>query len=107
VSKKKFELEADFTEQDLQTMLDALDDWEMQDMGFLELIDKIKHIPNPPEDSSPDYVEAFTEFKKHMLSQEDKVRKNRNIRREKATLLKAKIILMNQARAAEKFLDEC
>ncbi len=102
----KFELEADFTEQDLSTLLDALDEWEMQDIGLLDLIDKLRHIPDPPDDADPDYTHAFEEFKNHMLSQEDKVRRSRTVRREKAILLKAKIILMKQARAADRLLAE-
>jgi hypothetical protein len=103
---KKFELEEEFTPQDLDTILDALDEWETKDVELLELIEKLKHIPDPPEDANPEYREYFLEFKKHMLSQEHKARSNKKQRRERAVLLKAKIILMNQSRAADKLFDE-
>lgn len=103
---KKFELDAEFTNQDLEALLDALDGWEMKDIELLELIEKLKNIPDPPDDADPEYKENFIEFKKHMLSQEHRARSNKKQRREKAVLLKAKIILMNQSRAADKFMEE-
>lgn len=103
---KKFELDGEFTPQDLEVMLDALDEWETKDVELLELIEKLKHIPDPPEDANEQYREHFLEFKKHMLSQEHKARSNKKQRREKAVLLKAKIILMNQSRAADQIMEE-
>jgi len=103
---KKLELDGEFTPQDLDTLLDALDEWETKDVELLELIEKLKHIPDPPEDANEQYRETFLEFKKQMLSQEPKARSNKKQRREKAVLLKAKIILINQSRAADKLMEE-
>ncbi len=101
---EKFELEGELSSEDMEMILDALDHWESRDQSLLEVIDKLRHIPDPPDDMEECHREAFFEFKKHMLDQESKLKADRIIRREKAILLKAKIILLNQRTTAERVL---
>lgn len=104
---QKFEIDADFSDQDMDVIIEAVEDWETRDMELLTLIDKLRLIPDPPDDpENPEYREHFLEFKKHMLGQESKAKETRKMRRERATMLKAKIILMKQARTAEKLMEE-
>jgi hypothetical protein len=102
-----FTIQSDFTKEDYRTILEALDDWEFKDVELLNMIQKLKHLEDPPEGSCPDdFRESFMSFRQHMLSQEADAKQRREIRREKSTLLKAKIILMNQRKAAEKALED-
>lgn len=101
-----FTIQSEFTKEDLKTILESLDDWEGKDMELLHIIEKLRQMRNPEEGEVPDeFREGFISFRTHMLNQEGEARKNREIRRERATLLKAKIILMNQRKAAEKAFE--
>ena len=102
----KFELDADFTKQDLDTLLDALDEWETKGQDLLHIIEKLKIIPDPTDDVPEEYREGFLNFKRSMLAQEPEAKKDKKMRREIATMMKAKIILMNQSRAADQMMDE-
>lgn len=100
-----FTIPAEFTKEDLKTILESLEDWEGKD-DMLSTIQKLKQMRNPEEGEVPDdFREAFISFRTHLLNQEGEARNNREIRCERATLLKAKIILINQRRAAEKAFD--
>jgi len=100
-----FTIPAEFTKEDLKTILESLEDWEAKD-GLLYTIEKLKQMRNPEEGEVPDdFREAFVSFRTYMLNQEGEARMNKELRRERATLLKAKIILMNQRKAAEKAFD--
>jgi MarR-like DNA-binding transcriptional regulator SgrR of sgrS sRNA len=102
-----FTIKGDFTKDDMQTILDALESWEAKDLELLETIEKLKHMNTPEEGEVPEnFRESFCSFRTHMLNQESRAKKDREIRREKCTLLKAKIILMNQRKAAEQALEE-
>lgn len=100
-----FIIPAEFTKEDLKTILESLCEWEGKD-DMLSTIEKVKQIRNPEEGEVPDdFRDAFISFRTKLLRQEGEARNNREIRCERATLLKAKIILMNQRRAAEKAFD--
>lgn len=114
----KFEIERDFTSQELDALMDALDDWEYRDVEMLSVIERLKRLPEPPAINEEDfeteesfnyaknYRESFVSFKKQMLEQEDKARSDRKFRRERATMLKAKIILMKDSKAADDIFDD-
>src|SRR5262252_642631 len=90
----------EFTDADLDTILDALDEMERKDAEFLPGIEKLLKIL--PEPRCEEHHRAYAEFRQDMLKQESKLKKEKKIRREKITLLKAKIIVLQQDRAIER-----
>jgi hypothetical protein len=93
----------DFTDSDLDTILDALDEMERKDAEYLPSIEKLLKIL--PEPSDPELHRAYGEFRKDMAKQEKKLKQEKKIRREKITLLKAKIIMLQQERAIDRLGD--
>ena len=101
----KFELDADFNDSELETLLDSLDEWESQSAELLNMIDKLRKMGDPPDGADEDYKRDFGQFRDHILGQEQKAKKDKKVRREKATLLKAKVILLQQRSAIERLGD--
>lgn len=101
---KKFEIDAEINEGDFNTIIEALNFWEMQIGVELEMIKKLKMFPEPefPDEESK---EAFYAWKNAAISREKELKKAVRIRMEKAILLKAKLLLMNQTRACNEFLS--
>ena len=97
---KPFEIPSEFTEDDLNTILEAVGVWELQCNADLEMIAKLKMLQDPefPDEESK---EAFYAWKNAMLSREKQIVQHKKVRTEKAILLKAKLILMNQRNMAE------
>jgi|SRR5215831_9524301 len=90
----------DFTDSDLDTILDALDEMERKDAEYLPSIEKLLKIL--PEPSDPELHHAYGEFRKDMARQEKKLKQEKKLRRERITLLKAKIIMLQQERAIDR-----
>jgi hypothetical protein len=93
-----------FTPADLDTILDALDELERKDLEFLPSIEKLLKIL--PEPRCEEHHQAYSDFRKDLLGQEAKMKKQKKMARERITLLKAKIIMLQQAAGVEQLFDE-
>jgi hypothetical protein len=96
----------DFNGADLETILDALDGWEAESMSLLQMVEKMKQMGEPPDDMDEDYRKHCIQFRNHIISQEDKARKDKKVIREKSTLLKAKVILLQQQRGIDELFAQ-
>jgi hypothetical protein len=102
-------LQAQFRElsdEDLEALLDALDGWEQDSMNLIHMIENMKRVGDPPETMDPDYRKHLIQFRLHILSQEEKARRDKKVIRERATMLKAKVIMMQQNRGVDKVFDQ-
>jgi len=104
MENKKFEIDAEITESDFETIMEALNCWEIQCNADLDLIKRLKDLPDP-EFPDKETLEQFRAWKNSLLSREPKLKKDGRIRMEKAIMLKAKLLMMNQQQATDKFLD--
>jgi len=102
---KKFEIDSDLTTEELDTLIEALDDWEKSESHTIEFIEVLKKIPDPDTEDNP-HMEQFIDFKRHMVSKESDLKKDKRIRREKAIFLKAKLLLLTQSKVVDRFCEE-
>ena len=93
-----------FTPADLDTILDALDELERKDLEYLPSIEKMLKIL--PEPRCEEHHQAYAEFRKDLIGQQEKLRKQKKMAREKITLLKAKIIMMQQADSIDQLFED-
>lgn len=101
---KNFEIEAEINDADFSTILEALSFWEVQIGAELEVINRIKHLPEPEFPDEETKI-AFHTWKNSMIGKEKELRKSIKIRMEKSILLKAKLLLMNQRNACNQFFN--
>ena len=97
------ELVSRFTRQDIETLLEAMGDWETmgnQEYHFLQLI---KSAPMPPQDHEA--YEAFKSIKKHFKRREEQIKFEREVRKENATLLNAKLIMTKRKVSVNELFD--
>jgi hypothetical protein len=97
-------LDSNFDEIDLNLLFEAVDEWEKQDYAILGFIEAMKKYPFP-DDMPDDVKEAMEEIKKYYIGKEKSLKANQEIRRERSTLIKAKIIMQKTDRASEKLFS--
>ena len=85
-------LESKFTRVDLDTLIEAMGDWETMGNHDFHVLGIIKNMPMPAEDHEA--FEYIKEIKDHFLKREREINDSRMLRQERAILLKAKLILV-------------
>ncbi len=93
----------DLNDADLDTILDALDLMERKDTECLPSMEILMKIMPEPRDE--ERHQAYAEFRRDMKNKEKQLQIEKKIRREKITLLKAKIIMWQQDEAIEHIGD--
>jgi hypothetical protein len=83
-----------FTKEDLDTLVEAMGDWEMMGNHEWHTLNMIKQVPLPPEDHEAH--EAIKQIKEHFAQREKDIVATRAIRQEKAVFVKAKLMLARQ-----------
>lgn len=85
------ELVSKFNKDDLEVLIDAMHEWEAVGNGEYHVSQMVKSIPLPPDDhESHGFI---VRIKEHFREREKEIKKSRDLRQEKAILLKAKLIL--------------
>lgn len=88
------ELSSKFTREDIETLIEALGDWELigsQDYNFMQAVED---SPLPPEDHEA--YEIFVRIKEHYRERKRQILEHRANRQEKAVFLKAKLMLVRK-----------
>lgn len=96
-------LNSTFTREELETLIEAIGDWELlgnQEYNFSQMI---KSAPMPPEDHEA--FEIMNQIKEHFRSREKEINDSREVRQEKAVFLKAKLMLVRRDLAIDKLFD--
>jgi len=100
-------LAAKFSSQDLDTLLEAMDEWERVGGEQLNFIKMLENIPDLAfADLPPEMKDAFEKYKQQQMGKKREIEKSRKVRGEKATLLKAKLILLLQRAAANRLAGD-
>jgi hypothetical protein len=88
------ELSSKFTRQDIETLIEALGDWEMignQEFHFLQMIEDAQL---PPEDNEA--FEIVQRVKDHYRQKKRQILEHRALRQEQAVFIKAKLMLVRR-----------
>lgn len=97
-------LDSALTPEDLQTLIEAMNDWETIGNSEYMVMNHVKSMPMPPEDH-----EAFEYIKqvKEMFAQREKdIKTTRELRMEKAIFVKAKLMLAKRDQGISKLFAE-
>lgn len=97
------ELNTNFTKEDIETLIEAMGDWEYQSSQDYILLNMLKKMPMPTEDHAS---HAFMQdLRQQYLDREREILRNRDVQQEKAVLLKAKLILARQDASINRLFD--
>jgi hypothetical protein len=88
------DLTSKFTREDLETLLEAMSDWESLGNHEFHVLQMIKNAAMPPEDHEA--FEQFLQIKEHFRKREKEIIASREVRQEKAVFLKAKLMLVRK-----------
>jgi hypothetical protein len=95
-------LESEFTEDDLSLVFDALDEWERMGTELFFIIQQFEQIPPLPENTAPEIVEHVNRMRNYYLSLKRDAEQTLKVRRERACLVKAKVVLQKTEMVIEK-----
>lgn len=84
-------LESRFTRDDLETLIEAMGDWESLGNQEFHVLQMVKNIPMPPEEHEA--FEFIHKLKEHFRTRERDIKDSRVTRQEKAVFLKAKLMM--------------
>lgn len=79
---------------DLETLVEAMNDWETIGNHEFHVMNLVKNVPIPPDDH--DSHEFIVNIKDHFKQREKDIKATRAVREEKAVLLKAKLMLIKR-----------
>ncbi len=85
------ELSSKFDDDDIETLIKAMDDWEMIQNQEFHVLGMVKNMPMPPEDHEA--FEMMSQLKRHYQNREKGIVADRSIRQEKSVFLKAKLMM--------------
>ena len=88
------ELSSKFSKIDIETLIEAIGDWELlgnQEFNFLKMIEG---APMPPEDNEA--FEVMNNIKNHYKKKKSQILDHRELRQEKAVFLKAKLMMVRR-----------
>lgn len=89
------ELSSKFTREEIQTLIDAVDDWENLGMGEWHIAEAVKNSPMP--DEGHEAYEMMKAVKEHFRKREMIINDNKEVRMERAVFLKAKLFMVRKA----------
>lgn len=96
-------LDKKFTRQDIETLIEAMGDWEMVGNHEYHVLTMIKNAPMPPENHEA--FEAMQQIKEYFTNREKDILASRSVRQEKAIFLKAKLLMLRQDIDAGQFIE--
>lgn len=87
-------LDTRFNRDDLETLIEAMGDWESLGNHEFHVLQMVKSMPMPPEDHEA--FEMVQRLKDHFRGREKDIKDSRVTRQEKAVFLKAKLMLVRK-----------
>ena len=96
-------LESKFSRNDIDTLIDSMSDWEALGNQDYHLLNMVKNAPMPPEDHEA--FEMMQNIKDHFLKREREIKESRETRQERATFLKAKLMLVRTDMGIEQLFE--
>lgn len=96
-------LESRFSREDLETLIEAMGDWESLGNHEFHVLQMVKNIPLPPEDHEA--YEFIGKLKEHFRNRERSINDSRLTRQEKAVFLKAKLMMARKDLGINQLFD--
>jgi hypothetical protein len=87
-------LDSALSREDLETLIEAMGDWEAVENHEFHLMSAVKSAPMPSEDH--EQYELVKQLKDYYKNREKQIKETRKVRQEKAIFTKAKLMLMRQ-----------
>lgn len=97
------DLSSKFSREDLETLLEAMSDWEAIGSQEWHMMQSIKSAPMPPEDHEA--YEIFSHVKDYFRKREKDIKESRITRQERAVFLKAKLMLVRRDMAVDQLFE--
>ncbi len=97
------QLQAEFSREDLETLIEAMGEWEIVANEEYHALNMVKNIPMPDQDS--EFFEYISKLKEQFSKREKDIRASREVRQEKAVFLKAKLMLVRRELGINQLFD--
>jgi hypothetical protein len=88
------ELKSGLSRDDLETLIEAVNNWEADGNQEYHVMRMVENAPLPPEDHEA--YEFVTNIKDHFRQKKKEIKRAQEIRAEKSTFLKAKLMLIRK-----------
>jgi hypothetical protein len=95
------ELQSDFSRPDVETLIESMDDWEGLGNSEFHFMNMIESMPMPPEEAGEAVQKQISDLKEHFRRRKPDIEASRMLRQEKATFLKAKLMLVRKDMAVD------
>ena len=92
-----------FSMYDIETLIEAMGDWEMVGNHDFHVLNMIKNAPMPPEDHEA--YEVMSQIKEVFRIREKDILASRSLRQEKAIFLKAKLLMVRSKLTSGQLFD--
>lgn len=92
-----------FSVYDIETLIEAMGDWEMVGNHDFHVLNMIKNAPMPPEDHEA--YEVMSQIKDVFRAREKDILASRSLRQEKAIFLKAKLLMVRSKLTSGQLFD--
>lgn len=92
-----------FSMYDIETLIEAMGDWEMVGNHDFHVLNMIKNAPMPPEDHEA--YEVMSQIKEVFRVREKDILASRSLRQEKAIFLKAKLLMVRSKLTSGQLFD--
>lgn len=92
-----------FSIYDIETLIEAMGDWEMVGNHDFHVLNMIKNAPMPPEDHEA--YEVMAQIKDVFKAREKDILASRSLRQEKAIFLKAKLLMVRSKLTSGQLFD--
>ena len=92
-----------FSIYDIETLIEAMGDWEMVGNHDFHVLNMIKNAPMPPEDHEA--YEVMSQIKEVFRTREKDILASRSLRQEKAIFLKAKLLMVRSKLTSGQLFD--
>lgn len=96
-------LTSKFNIYDIETLIEAMGDWEMMGNHDFHVLQMIKNAPMPPEDSEA--FDVMNQIKEVFRSREKDILAGRAMRQEKSIFLKAKLLMVRSKLTSGQLFD--
>jgi len=96
-------LEKKFNNKDIETLIEAMEDWEVVGNQEYHILSMIKSAPMPPDDHEA--FEYMEQIKHYFKKREKDIMANKAMRQEKSIFLKAKLLMLRQDLQRDEFLE--
>lgn len=96
-------IEGKLTSEDVEVLIESMDYWETTGNREFHIMEMFRNMPLPEPDHEA--FEPIKEAKKYFAGRERDIKADRALRKEKATILKAKLMLMRQDMAVDRIFN--